>query len=368
MEDVSPANGLPDGVDRYPAFLNTILPGTHKARYFGFTEAAGISDLYVNVVVIESFPGAPYTVLVIVNDPTAPPESVTSRFCAPQSLTLTLSGTSADNPDTTGVTEGGEAVYTNPSASGVYTFEAVLVSEFDLDNDGVSNGRDNCPAIANATQADSDEDYVGDACETDTVQDFDVDGDGLENGFDNCIFVANSATLGPNNQTDADFDDIGDACDSSATVPGGPNYYLVCSDPVGIGQPDPGGAICTAAPTPGPTATPDPTDTDGDGCTDERELGWDVTKGGLRDPENPWDFYDVASPGGGPPDRIVDLFSDILGVIVHYSLDGAPPYDATFDRGPSTGPYAWNMTAPDGIIDLFTDILGVILQYNHDCT
>ena len=103
-------------------------------------------------------------------------------------------------------------------------------------------------------------------------------------------------------------------------------------------------------------------DTDGDGCTDQRENGPDETLGGLRDYKNPWDFYDTNGDGED------DLFSDVLGVIQHYSLDGSPPYDVQFDRGPSTGPNPWNMSAPDGSIDLFTDILGVIFQYGHDCT
>ena len=115
-----------------------------------------------------------------------------------------------------------------------------------------------------------------------------------------------------------------------------------------------------------PVATPNPTDTDGDGCTDVQEAGPNQQFGGLRDPNNPWDFYDVRGPDG-PRDQFVDLFTDILGVIIHYSLDGSPPYDVDFDRGPSAGPNPWNMTAPDGVIDLFTDILGVISQYNHDC-
>ena len=102
-------------------------------------------------------------------------------------------------------------------------------------------------------------------------------------------------------------------------------------------------------------------DTDGDGCSDESENGPDETLGGQRDYRNPWDYYDINGDG------IVDLFTDILGVIQHYSLDGGPPYDANFDRGPSAGPDAWNMTAPDGSIDLFTDILGVISQYGHTC-
>ena len=107
-----------------------------------------------------------------------------------------------------------------------------------------------------------------------------------------------------------------------------------------------------------PAKQPDPGDTDGDGCSDKRENGSDETLGGLRDYLNPWDWYDVNQDG------IIDLFTDILGVIGHYSLDGSPPYDVIYDRGASAGPNAWNMTAPDGIIDLFTDILGVISQYS----
>ena len=89
--------------------------------------------------------------------------------------------------------------------------------------------------------------------------------------------------------------------------------------------------------------------------------------GGLRDPHNEWDFYDVQGGGGGPPDGVIDLPNDILGVIQHFSPSGAPPYDVNFDRGPRlTGP-VWNMTAPDGVIDLPNDILGVIQQFNHSC-
>ncbi len=114
---------------------------------------------------------------------------------------------------------------------------------------------------------------------------------------------------------------------------------------------------------------PNNPDTDGDGCLDGAEVlpKSIVANGGGRDPLNPWDFYDVAGLEG-EPDGVVDLVLDILGVILHYSLDGSSPYDVQFDRGPSAGPNPWNMTAPDGSIDLFIDILGVIKQYGHDCT
>ena len=48
--------------------------------------------------------------------------------------------------------------------------------------------------------------------------------------------------------------------------------------------------------------------------------------------------------------------------------NGSPPYDAQYDRGPSTDPNPWSMAAPDGAIDLLNDILGAIQQANHDCT
>ena len=59
---------------------------------------------------------------------------------------------------------------------------------FDLDGDGIANCFDNCPSIANPTQADMDMDLVGDAC-------------------DNCPSVTNVG------QADCDMDNIGDACE-----------------------------------------------------------------------------------------------------------------------------------------------------------
>ncbi len=109
-------------------------------------------------------------------------------------------------------------------------------------------------------------------------------------------------------------------------------------------------------------------DTDEDGCGDGQELGLDEAQGGLRDPLNPHDFYDVLGGGGGPPDQFIDLTNDIFGVIQHYAPTGTEPtYDVVFDRGPQIGANVWNMGPPDGVIDLTNDILGVILQYFHSC-
>ena len=147
--------------------------------------------------------------------------------------------------------------------------------------------------------------------------------------------------------------------------------FPVTPTPTPCGGPCPT-ATATSTPTntPTPTHTPTPLpDTDGDGCSDQHENGPDPALGGMRDWQNPNDFYDVYGPGQSPgPDGVIDLPNDVLGVIQHFSPDGAGSYDVVFDRGPSTGPDPWNMTAPDSVIDLPNDILGVIMQFNHNCT
>lgn len=74
----------------------------------------------------------------------------------------------------------------------------------DADDDGIDDGDDNCPAVANADQADSDSDGVGNACED---PDNDFDDDTVSDDDDNCPLVANT------DQADSDSDGTGDACD-----------------------------------------------------------------------------------------------------------------------------------------------------------
>jgi len=99
------------------------------------------------------------------------------------------------------------------------------VCDKDADNDGVDNVFDNCPNVANPSQADTDGDTVGDECDNcvdisnssqeDTDRDGqgdacedDVDNDGIENTLDNCMYDSNS------DQMDVDGDGIGDVCDN----------------------------------------------------------------------------------------------------------------------------------------------------------
>ncbi len=83
----------------------------------------------------------------------------------------------------------------------------------------VSNGSDNCPTVSNPSQADTDRDGTGDACDPLT----DSDNDGVGDDDDNCPTVSNYS------QADRDGDGIGDACDPVDDSVGGQNNSDGCS-------------------------------------------------------------------------------------------------------------------------------------------
>lgn len=78
----------------------------------------------------------------------------------------------------------------------------------DSDGDGVDDGVDVCPRVADPAQADGDDDGVGDACDPD------ADGDGWAEVIDRCPGDANPSQL------DTDGDGAGDDCDFDPLDPG----------------------------------------------------------------------------------------------------------------------------------------------------
>jgi DNA-binding beta-propeller fold protein YncE len=73
----------------------------------------------------------------------------------------------------------------------------------DRDEDLHLDGLDNCPAVANGDQADTDDDGIGDVCDLAA----DTDSDGWDDAADNCPGLPNGG------QEDFDADGLGDVCD-----------------------------------------------------------------------------------------------------------------------------------------------------------
>jgi hypothetical protein len=117
----------------------------------------------------------------------------------------------------------------------------------DYDGDGVDNPDDNCPLVANADQADSNRDEIGNACAT--VDGFrDSDADGIFDGLDNCVEIPNSGQQDSNGPLGGLVPDgIGDACEEQvATVAsGGSTSFELILGPALLDQPVEGNSFLT---------------------------------------------------------------------------------------------------------------------------
>lgn len=108
----------------------------------------------------------------------------------------------------------------------------------DTDEDTVPDDADNCPAVANVDQTDTDGDGLGDLCDTDD------DADGVPDSSDSCTLIPNPG------QEDSDGDALGDVCDTDDDNDGVPDADDNCQF----------------------VANPGQRDSDGDGIGDDCEL------------------------------------------------------------------------------------------------
>jgi len=97
----------------------------------------------------------------------------------------------------------------------------------DGDGDGIPDETDNCPAVSNADQMDSDGDGLGDACDEPTPTD--TDNDGVIDTEDNCPSVSNQ------DQMDSDGDGVGDACEEPIPSPEFPSQVIPVAACIAMG-------------------------------------------------------------------------------------------------------------------------------------
>jgi hypothetical protein len=247
-------NGVADGIEEYPDWLNRMFSYAQPLRRFaGVTIVAGWPVILQVVVfppgtaVHPSIPadpelGLPF-VVVLQNfgDPSAPPPDGPANvtdFCTPLEVEFRLQGTQAPLPQ----------LFVNPD-DGTYTFTAVSLGLRDADGDGYENALDTCPFTANIGNprvqgsGDLDQDGIDAACDADDGLPpdgiTDEDGDGHLNRGDNCPYE-------PNGQRDVDFDQIGDGCDPAPASSDGDLPFALRESVVHIGE---GGEGPGAAPT-----------------------------------------------------------------------------------------------------------------------
>ena len=152
------------------------------------------------------------------------PSYAVTAGALPPGLNLSAGGTISGTPTALGTFNFSVTVSDASGCSGSQGY-SITVIDPDDDGDGSGNSVDNCSAVVNADQLDTDSDSAGDACDAfpnDPTETLDTDGDTLGNNADNCPSVANP------DQEDADSDNIGDACDTDVDGDGTNNATDNC--------------------------------------------------------------------------------------------------------------------------------------------
>lgn len=128
-----------------------------------------------------------------------------------------------------------------------------------------------------------------------------------------------------------------------------------------------------------------------DGCADAKEMGTDWRLGGLRDPNNPWDFFDVPRPAlasgvVSTRDKVVSI-ADVITILryigtshgnpipnangmiydSHFNGDPNIPDGQFYDRSPSSNPnQPWRSGPPDGVVNI-NDAIVALAQVGTNC-
>jgi hypothetical protein len=240
---------VPNGVEKYPAFLNTMLDPdaltginpdgdgatdedppdgvNNDADSFTDEDGAGTSVVpharyygnyggssFVQVLIFEEVANARYRGEVVYNDPTAGNSFLTSQyFCGPLEYRLTIDEISTGGD--------GDEVYFLP-ANGTKLFTLETQPSPDADGDTVVNVLDKCPVVSDVTQPDTDNDGIGNSCDPSPSSDDgsgNHDGDAYMNASDNCPTVSNTSQAESEKREYLPFglgyfrDGMGDACD-----------------------------------------------------------------------------------------------------------------------------------------------------------